>query len=107
MSIHGIVMKNGDILISPKVEKIVPDDYTDPDLEITEPYLVQTTAVDSVYIKRYLGDFTEQKVFSFRRDDILTVFSPKEILIEEYKKETKVEEQLELDIETNSEEELS
>ena len=107
MSIQGIVMKNGDVLISSKIEKIVPDDYNDPDLEVTEPYLVKTNVVDSVYIKRYLGELTEQKIFSFRSDDILTAFSPKEILIEEYKKETKVGEQLELDIETNLEEELA
>lgn len=99
-------MKNGDILISSKIEKIVPDDYNDPDLEVTEPYLVKTNIVDSIYIKRYLEELTEQKVFSFRSDDILTAFSPREILIEEYKKKTKVEEQLELDIESNLQEEL-
>lgn len=104
--IQGIVLKNGDIIISSKIEKIVPEDYNDPDLEVTEPYLVKTNVANSVYIKPYLIEFTNQKIFSFRSEDILTAFTPRELLIEEYKKETKVEDQLELAIETNLEEEI-
>ena len=99
--IQGIVMKNRDIIITSSITKIAPDDYNDPDLEIIDPYLLLTTSTDSVYIKPYLNDFSDQKVFSFRSEDALTMFSPKDNIIEEYKKNTGVQEQLELNVNLN------
>lgn len=103
--IQGIVMKNRDVILSSKLEKIVPDDYNDPDLEISDPYVVKKTITNSLFLEKYLGDYTNQNVFSLRTEDILTAFSPKDSLVEEYKKNTNVQEQLELDIETNAMEE--
>lgn len=98
--IQGIVMKNGNIILTSNIEKIVPEDYNDPDLEITDPYLVEKISItNSLMIKAYLKDYTNQSIFSFRSEDILTLFSPKENLIEEYKKLTGVVEQLELSME--------
>jgi hypothetical protein len=96
--IQGIILKIGDILITSEITKIVPDDYTDPDLELVAPYILLKSVGDSIHIKPYLSDYTNQTVFSFRSEDILTMFSPKESLVERYKKLTGVEEQLELDV---------
>jgi hypothetical protein len=100
--INGIVLKTGEILIASEITKIVPDEYNDPDLEIINPYIMLKTMADSVYIKPYLCEFTDQLTFSFRSDDILTLFSPKESLIEEYKNKTIKEEQLNIDLESEN-----
>lgn len=92
-------MKNGNVFLTSNIEKIVPDDYNDPDLEITQPYLVERVKLtNSLIIKPFLEDYTNQTIFSFRTEDILTLFSPTESLIDEYKTETGVQEQLELEI---------
>ena len=100
---QGIILKKGDILITSKITKIVPDDYTDPDLELVNPYILLKSIADNIYMKPYISEYSNQTIFSFRSDDILTMFSPKERLIDEYKKLTGVLEQLELDV-TNLEE---
>ena len=100
---QGIILKKGDILITSKITKIVPDDYTDPDLELVNPYILLKSIADNIYMKPYISEYSNQTIFSFRSDDILTMFSPKERLIDEYKKLTGVDEQLELDV-TNLEE---
>lgn len=103
--VQGIIFKNKDIILTSNIEKIVPDDYNDPDLEILDPYLVQIVSITgSLVIKPFLSDYTEQTTFSFRSEDILTMFTPKNNLVEEYKKATGVEEQLELDVSINEEE---
>ena len=95
---QGIILKKGDILITSKITKIVPDDYTDPDLELVNPYILLKSIADNIYMKPYISEYSNQTIFSFRSDDILTMFSPKERLIDEYKKLTGVLEQLELDV---------
>jgi hypothetical protein len=100
---QGIILKKGDILITSKITKIVPDDYTDPDLELVNPYILLKSIADNIYMKPYISEYSNQTIFSFRSDDILTMFSPKERLIDEYKKLTGFGEQLELDV-TNLEE---
>jgi hypothetical protein len=100
---QGIILKKGDILITSKITKIVPDDYTDPDLELENPYILLKSIADSIYMKPYISEYSNQTIFSFRSDDILTMFSPKERLINEYKKLIGLVEQLELDV-TNLEE---
>jgi hypothetical protein len=100
---QGIILKKGDILITSKITKIVPDDYTDPDLELVNPYILLKSIADNIYMKPYISEYSNQTIFSFRSDDILTMFSPKERLIDEYRKLTGVLEQLELDV-TNLEE---
>ena len=100
---QGIILKKGDILITSKITKIVPDDYTDPDLELVNPYILLKSIADNIYMKPYISEYSNQTIFSFRSDDILTMFSPKERLIDEYRKLTGVLEQLELDV-TNIEE---
>lgn len=102
--VQGIVLKNGDILITSKIEKVVPEDYNDPDLEISNPYKLELTLTKSVSMKPYLEEYSDQKIFSFRGDDILTMFSVKSRIEEEYKKITTPEEQLELDITVDGEE---
>lgn len=98
--VQGIILKNNNILLSSNIEKIVPDDYNDPDLEVSNPYIVEKVQItNSLVIKPYLGEYTEQTIFSLRSEDILTVFTPRFNLVEEYKKQTGVEEQLELNIE--------
>ena len=98
---QGIILKNGDILVSSNVEKIVPEDYNDPDIEISNPFSLSLSITKSIVMNPYMGDYTEQKVFSFRSDDILTMFSPRSNIEDEYKKLTGVEEQLELNIDVN------
>lgn len=101
--VQGIVMKNGNIILTSNIEKIVPEDYNDPDLEISYPYLIEKIAItNSTILKSYLGDYTNQYVFSFRSEDILTLFSPKEHLIEDYKKQIGLVEQLELNVEESN-----
>jgi len=100
---QGIILKKGDILITSKITKIVPDDYTDPDLELVNPYILLKSIADNIYMKPYISEYSNQTIFSFRSDDILTMFSPKERLIDEYKKLNGLVEQLELDV-TNLEE---
>ena len=95
---QGIILKKGDILITSKITKIVPDDYTDPDLELENPYILLKSIADSIYMKPYISEYSNQTIFSFRSDDILTMFSPKERLINEYKKLIGLVEQLELDV---------
>lgn len=95
---QGIVLKNGDILITSNIQKVVQEDYNDPDLEITNPYKLELSITKSVYMKPYLEEYTDQTIFSFRGDDILTMFSVKSNIEEEYKKNTQPEEQLSLDI---------
>ena len=95
---QGIILKKGDILITSKITKIVPDDYTDPDLELVNPYILLKYIADNIYMKPYISEYSNQTIFSFRSDDILTMFSPKERLIDEYKKLTGLGEQLELDV---------
>ncbi len=97
--VQGIIMKNKDILISLNIDKVVPDDYNDPDLEVTKPYILDRTITNSVQIKPYLEEYTDQNIFSFRSEDILTMFTPKNNIVEQYKKLIGVEEQLELNIE--------
>lgn len=98
--VQGIVLKNNDVILTSNIEKIVPDDYNDPDLEITIPYIVQSVKItNSLMLKPFLGDYTNQKIFSLRSEDVLTAFTPNEYLIEEYKKVTGVEEQLEMNME--------
>jgi len=98
--IQGIVMKTGEVFLSSNIEKIVPEDYNNPDLEVTQPYVLEKIPLTgSINIKPYLEGFTSQTVFSFRTDDVLTLFSPEENIIEEYKKQTGVVEQLELNVE--------
>ena len=95
---QGIILKKGDILITSKITKIVPDDYTDPDLELVNPYILLKSIADNIYMKPYISEYSNQTIFSFRSDDILTMFSPKERLIDEYKKLTGLVEQLEFDV---------
>lgn len=97
--IQGILLKNKDILIVSDITKVVPDDYTDPDLEITSPYVVKRTNSNSIYIEPFLNLITEQTNFSLRSEDIFTLFTPTDNLIEEHKRATKVQEQLEFDME--------
>lgn len=104
--IQGIVMKTGDILVASNITKIVPDDYNDPDLEIMNPYILLKSIADSIFIKPYLSDYTNQLVFSIRSEDILTMFSPKERILDEYKKMTGEEEQLELNLNKDEEEKV-
>jgi hypothetical protein len=49
-------------------------------------------------MKPYISEYSNQTIFSFRSDDILTMFSPKERLIDEYKKLNGLVEQLEPDV---------
>lgn len=103
---QGILMKNKDVLIVSTITKIVPDEFDDPDLEIVNPYVVKKTSSNSIYIEPFLNLITDQTSFSLRSDDILTLFSPSENLIEEHKKATKVDEQLEFNIDVDKEENI-
>lgn len=99
---QGIVLKNTDVLIVSNITKIVPEDYSDPDLELESPYYIKTRitdVVDSVRIEPYLNHYTDQTIISLRSEDILTMFTPKQSIVEEYKKAIGVEDQLELNIE--------
>lgn len=96
--VQGIVLKTGDILITSKIEKIVQEDYNDPDLDIENPYKLKLSIANSVCMCPYLEEYTDQNIFSFRSDDIITMFSVKSYIEEEYIKNTQPEEQLSLEI---------
>lgn len=98
MEITGIIFKNGDIIVTSNITKIVPDDYNDPDIEISYPYKIEKTVADSFYLTPYLGRYTNQLIFSFRSDDVFTFFNPNENIAEDYKRLTNAEEQLKLNI---------
>lgn len=53
---QGIILKKGDILITSKITKIVPDDYTDPDLELVNPYILLKSIADNIYMKPYISE---------------------------------------------------
>jgi hypothetical protein len=101
--IYGIVLKTGQKLLTANINKVVPEDYNDPDLEISFPFEVLSGVTDSPYLIRYLNNITEQTSFSFRTEDILTFFIPNLNLSDQYLKLNDIEPQLELDIPTDFE----
>jgi len=86
--IQAVVFKNGNILVSNNVIKVVAEDYDDPDFEMHFPYKVDLG--DKLY--PYLGVLTDQTVFSFKSNDIFTMFTPNEMLTKKYLTATKIEE---------------
>jgi hypothetical protein len=103
--IQGIVLKNNMVLIVSEIVKSIQEDYGGPDLDVSNPHIVEvkhedTPALKHIVIKPFLVDCTDQKVFSFRSDDVLTMFSPSLDLSEKYKSILGLNEQLELDVDT-------
>jgi hypothetical protein len=101
--ICGIVLKTGQKLLTSNINKVVPEDYNDPDLEISSPFEILLGVSNSPYLVRYLNNITEQTTFSFRTEDILTFFIPNLSLSDQYLKLNDIEPQLELDLPTDSE----
>jgi hypothetical protein len=104
--ISGIYLKNGQILISSKLEKISPEDYNDPDIVVENPYEVFSVLgkPECLDIGRYLSLYTEQSSFSFHSEDILTAFKPNSELCKKYVIANGMDEQLELQFTANNEE---
>lgn len=102
--ITGLYLKNGQIIITLNLEKISPEDYTEPDLLVEHPYEVLMGISKIPYIDRYLSKYTDQNVFSFRSEDVLTVFKPNAELCKEYVIANGIEEQLELQLTAKQEE---
>jgi hypothetical protein len=102
--ISGLYLKNGQKIIALNLEKISPDDYNDPDLVVENPYEVLLEDSGCINIVRYLSDYTEQNIFSFRTEDVLTIFKPNPELCKQYNILNNIEEQLELTITSDNDE---
>lgn len=95
--VKGIVLKNGTILLTNNIEKIVPEDYNDPDLIISYPFELKYLN-SSLEMHPYLSNYTDQINFSIRSDDILTMFSPLDTVSNTYLDNVNLDDQLEMDL---------
>lgn len=101
--ISGLHLKNGEKLIVLNLEEIEQEDYNYPNLLATKPYEVVRSISGGLYITPYMNDYTDQDTFSFRTDDILTIFKPNDYLRKLYVIENGIEEQLELSLKVDKE----
>ncbi len=72
-------MVNNKILIS-KVER-VPSPLGDPDVKLTEPFLINPS---DLTLSSWFIDLTEENWFMISSDKILTTFEPSQSLLEKY-----------------------
>lgn len=72
-------MVNNKILIS-KVER-VPSPLGDPDVKLTEPFLISPS---DLTLSSWFIDLTEENWFMISSDKILTTFEPSQSLLEKY-----------------------
>jgi hypothetical protein len=77
--INIIVLVNNKILIS-KVER-VPSPLGDPDVKLTEPFLINPS---DLTLSSWFIDLTEENWFMISSDKILTTFEPSQSLLEKY-----------------------
>ena len=78
-----LVLENKQILIS-KIEEVVAD-IGEPNCKLTSPFLLfHDTITNSITLKQWLIDFTEQEVFLISSDKILTIVNPKASILKKY-----------------------
>ena len=84
--IDVVVLENGTILISQVERKRTPallenpDAYGDPDVKLTEPFIVdKDLTLSPLFI-----DLTAENWFAIHSDKILTTFEPNQILLQKY-----------------------
>lgn len=78
-----ILLENGQTLIS-KIEEVVAD-IGEPNCKLTSPFLVcRDNVTNSITLKQWLIDFTEQEVFLISSDKILTIVDPKSSIFKKY-----------------------
>lgn len=78
-----ILLENGQTLIS-KIEEVVAD-IGEPNCKLTCPFLVcRDNATNSIILKQWLIDFTEQEIFLMSSDKILTIVDPKSSIFKKY-----------------------
>jgi hypothetical protein len=103
--ISGLYLKNGQKIVTSNIEKISADEYNDdPDLIVENPYEILLGNPGCLDIVRYLSEYTDQNVFSFRTEDVLTIFKPNADICKQYVIANGIEEQLELQIKVNNQE---
>lgn len=89
--IQVILLKNDIVLIS-EIEE-VGSEIGEPDCLLRDPYQIlgkheTESALEDRFVK-WMADYTDNKKFMIRSDDVLTFMDPHEKLVEFYKKLTK------------------
>lgn len=79
-----LVLENGQKLIA-KIEEVVAD-IGEPNCKLSDPYLIVTDKlVETITLRPWLMEVTEQKVFLISSDKILTIIDPKNSILDKYK----------------------
>ena len=83
-----VVLMNQLNLIS-EIEQTYASDLGEPDCKLTNPCIIERDITGNYQIKKWLGDFTNDKTLMISSDKILTLVEPKKSFIDEYLKITK------------------
>jgi hypothetical protein len=79
-----LVLENGQRLIA-KIEEVVAD-IGEPNCKLSDPYLIVTDKLlETITLRPWLMEVTEQKVFLMSSDKILTIIDPKTSILDKYK----------------------
>jgi hypothetical protein len=79
-----LILENGQKLIA-MVEEVVAD-IGEPNCKLTDPFLIVIDkTLESITIRPWMSDVTEQKVFLIGSDKILTIVDPKSSILTKYK----------------------
>lgn len=79
-----LVLENGQKLIA-KIEEVVAD-IGEPNCKLSDPYLIVTDKLlETITLRPWLMEATEQKVFLMSSDKILTIIDPKTSILDKYK----------------------
>ena len=79
-----LVLENGQRLIA-KIEEVVAD-IGEPNCKLSAPYLIVTDKLlETITLRPWLMEVTEQKVFLMSSDKILTIIDPKTSILDKYK----------------------
>ena len=84
--INVLIFENGLTLISQVERKKMPamlenpDAYGDPDVKLTEPFVVN----EDLTLSPWLLEYTNENWFAVHFDKILTTFEPNQALLQKY-----------------------
>lgn len=79
-----LVLENGQRLIA-KIEEVVAD-IGEPNCKLSDPYLIVTDKLlETITLRPWLMEVTEQKAFLMSSDKILTIIDPKTSILDKYK----------------------
>lgn len=79
-----LALENGQKLIS-KIEEVVAD-IGEPDCKLIDPYVIVSDKItETITLRPWLMEVTEQKAFLISSEKILTIVDPKTSILEKYK----------------------